>query len=166
MRSKGERPTNDELLAQLDDLGVEDKTGDEGPASPALQQQQQQQQQEQSAPPPNQHPENDPLAELSDLASQRPRSTDSKSPSKTSKATPSSSSEQRRSEEETEHAPHQQETAAAASSGGGWFGGLFATASAAVKQAESAVKEIQNNEEAQKWAQHVKGNVGALRDLG
>jgi hypothetical protein len=35
-----------------------------------------------------------------------------------------------------------------------------------MKQAEAAVKEIQNNEEAQKWAQQVKGNVGALRDLG
>ncbi|KAL2012993.1 hypothetical protein VTN00DRAFT_518 [Thermoascus crustaceus] len=55
---------------------------------------------------------------------------------------------------------------AAKSSGGGWWGGLFATASAAVKQAEAAVKEIQKNEEAQKWAQQVKGNVGALRELG
>jgi hypothetical protein len=35
-----------------------------------------------------------------------------------------------------------------------------------MKQAEAAVKEIQNNEEAQRWAQHMKGNVGALRDLG
>jgi hypothetical protein len=55
-------------------------------------------------------------------------------------------------------------------SGGGWWGGIFATASAtasaAVKQAEAAVKEIQQNEEAQKWAQQVRGNVGALRGLG
>jgi hypothetical protein len=50
--------------------------------------------------------------------------------------------------------------------GGGWWGGIFATASAAVKQAEAAVKEIQQNEEAQKWAQQVRGNVGALRGLG
>jgi hypothetical protein len=35
-----------------------------------------------------------------------------------------------------------------------------------MKQAEAAVKEIQQNEEAQKWAQQVRGNVGALRDLG
>ena len=77
-----------------------------------------------------------------------------------SKATPSSSSEEkerRKSDEEEDEPP---------GGSGGWFGGLFATASAAVKQAESAVKEIQNNEEAQRWAQHVKGNVGALRDLG
>ncbi|KAI9821081.1 MAG: hypothetical protein M1827_003815 [Pycnora praestabilis] len=49
---------------------------------------------------------------------------------------------------------------------GGWWGGIFATASAAVKQAEAAVKEIQKNEEAQRWAEQVKGNVGALRGLG
>ena len=52
------------------------------------------------------------------------------------------------------------------SGGGGWWGGLFATASAAVKTAEAAVKEIQSNEEAMRWAEQVKGNVGALRGLG
>ncbi|KAI1109738.1 maintenance of telomere capping protein 1, partial [Nemania sp. NC0429] len=59
--------------------------------------------------------------------------------------------------------------AAAASGGGGWWGGIFATAtataSAAMKQAEAAYKEIQQNEEAKKWAEQVRGNVGALRDL-
>lgn len=50
--------------------------------------------------------------------------------------------------------------------GGGWWGGLVATASAAVKTAEAAVKEIQHNEEAKRWAEQVKGNVGALRGLG
>ncbi|TAQ87480.1 Histidine kinase [Chlorociboria aeruginascens] len=50
--------------------------------------------------------------------------------------------------------------------GGGWWGGIFATASAAVKSAEAAVKEIQQNEEAKRWAEQVKGNVGALRGLG
>jgi hypothetical protein len=53
---------------------------------------------------------------------------------------------------------------------GSWWGGLVATASAtasaAVKQAESLAKEIQKNEEAQRWAEQVKGNVGALRGLG
>jgi hypothetical protein len=49
---------------------------------------------------------------------------------------------------------------------GGWWGGLLSTASAAVKQAEAAVKEIQKNEEAQRWAEQVKGNVGALRGIG
>jgi hypothetical protein len=54
----------------------------------------------------------------------------------------------------------------AAASGGGWWGGILATASAAVKTAEAAVKEIQQNEEAKRWAEQVKGNVGALRGLG
>lgn len=54
----------------------------------------------------------------------------------------------------------------AASSGGSWWGGFVATATAAVKQAEAAVKEIQQNEEAKRWAEQVKGNVGALRGLG
>ncbi|KAI1195043.1 maintenance of telomere capping protein 1 [Nemania serpens] len=59
---------------------------------------------------------------------------------------------------------------AAAAGGGGWWGGIFATAtataSAAMKQAEAAYKEIQQHEEAKKWAEQVRGNVGALRDLG
>jgi len=55
---------------------------------------------------------------------------------------------------------------AAPVAGGGWWGSVFATASAAVKTAENAVKEIQQNEEAKRWAEQVKGNVGALRGLG
>ena len=56
----------------------------------------------------------------------------------------------------------QQEPAAA----GGWWGGIVATASAAVKQAEAAVKDLQKNEEAQKWVEQVRGNVGNLNKLG
>lgn len=52
------------------------------------------------------------------------------------------------------------------SAGHGWWGGLVATASAAVKTAEAAVKEIQQNEEAKRWTQQVKGNVGALKGIG
>ncbi|KAF2265520.1 hypothetical protein CC78DRAFT_461208 [Lojkania enalia] len=55
-------------------------------------------------------------------------------------------------------------------SSGGWWGGLLstatATANAARKQAEAAYKEIQKNEEAQRWAEQVRGNVGALRGIG
>ena len=54
----------------------------------------------------------------------------------------------------------------AQSSGGGWWGSVFSTASAAVKQAEALAKEIRANEEAQRWASQVAGNVGALRGLG
>lgn len=57
----------------------------------------------------------------------------------------------------------QQQTVVA---GGGWWGGFMSTATAAIKQAEAAVKEIQQNEEAKKWADQVRGNVGALRGLG
>jgi hypothetical protein len=74
--------------------------------------------------------------------------------------TPTSEDEAR---EQEEQAQSQQ------SSWWGW-GGIVATAtataSAAVKQAEAAVKEIQKNEEALKWAEQVKGNVGALRGFG
>jgi hypothetical protein len=79
--------------------------------------------------------------------------------------TPSAtSSEAQESEQKT---PVGQPAAAAqASGGGGWWGGIFATASAAVKTAEAAVKEIQSNEEAKRWAEQVKGNVGALRGFG
>ncbi|KAF2430403.1 hypothetical protein EJ08DRAFT_660871 [Tothia fuscella] len=50
-------------------------------------------------------------------------------------------------------------------SGGGWWGSVFATATAVREKAEAAVKEIQKNEEAQKWAEQVRGNVGALKGL-
>ncbi len=58
------------------------------------------------------------------------------------------------------------EAAPPQSTGGGWWGGIFATATAAVKQAEALANEIKQNEEAQRWAEQVKGNVGALRGLG
>ncbi|EMC99878.1 hypothetical protein BAUCODRAFT_62675 [Baudoinia panamericana UAMH 10762] len=50
--------------------------------------------------------------------------------------------------------------------GGGWWGMLSGAASAAVKQAESLAKEISGNEEAQKWAEQVRGNVKNLQSLG
>lgn len=62
----------------------------------------------------------------------------------------------------------QQEAAAAAAAqqGGGWWGSIFTQASAAMKTAEAAVKDLQQHEEAKKWAEHVRGNVGALRGFG
>ncbi|KAK5653969.1 hypothetical protein OQA88_7645 [Cercophora sp. LCS_1] len=77
--------------------------------------------------------------------------------------TPSATSSEPQEEKKPEPAP--------ASGGGGWWGGLLSTATAAMKQAEAAVKEIQQNEEAKKWAEQVRGNVGAinvsaLRGLG
>lgn len=57
-----------------------------------------------------------------------------------------------------------------ASQQGGWWGGILSTASAAMKQAEAAYKEIQQNEEAKKWADQVRGlkniDVGTLKNYG
>jgi hypothetical protein len=180
MPPKGAKPTSDELLAQFDDLGIEQS--DKKPTKPAAA----------AAAATTDHvqgEQEDVLAELEKQASQRPSSgpgTPRLSADKTRSATrsprlsatidrsgedksrlssevprPSAQEEQQR--QEPEPAPQQQEQS---QGGGGWWGGFFAVAGAAVKQAEAAVKEIQNNEEAQRWAQQVKGNVGALRDFG
>lgn len=176
---RGKQPlTNDELLAQLDDLSVGDT------AALAVTDTQQKSEQ-------------DLLDELENLASQRPGgsrpstprpSLSTMSPKRTSTATPppGRSSEDKpvsrksgdnlrpfhtsmtpadTTPSEAKPAPESKEVHSK-SGGGGWWGGLFATASAAVRQAEAAVKEIQKNEEAQKWAEQVRGNVGALRGLG
>jgi hypothetical protein len=42
----------------------------------------------------------------------------------------------------------------------------LSTVSAVAKTAEAAIKEVQQNEEAKRWAEQVKGNVGALRGFG
>ncbi|KAH8723866.1 maintenance of telomere capping protein 1 [Phaeosphaeriaceae sp. PMI808] len=65
-------------------------------------------------------------------------------------------------------------TEAAQSGGGSWWGGGWGgiissateAANAAKKQAEAAYQEIQKNQEAQRWAEQVRGNVGALRGIG
>lgn len=41
-----------------------------------------------------------------------------------------------------------------------------AAAETARKQAEAAYQELQKNQEAQRWAEQVRGNVGALRGIG
>lgn len=178
MPAKGVKPTSDELLAQFDDLGVDTDvtTTDQQPTSrPAT-----------TVPVKS---EQDILAELDSLASQRPSSGHGtpQVPSKSPKLTSDASSSGRPSEEKTTATSRSEENGRTShldvefvspadeeelaeqrnkSSGGGWWGGLLSTATAAMKQAEAAVKEIQKNEEAQKWAEQVKGNVGALRDLG
>lgn len=79
--------------------------------------------------------------------------------------TPSATSSELQDTEKTKGTVEQQQTTAAGG-GGGWWGGILSTASAAMKQAEAAVTQIQQNEEAKKWADQVRGNVGALRGLG
>lgn len=73
--------------------------------------------------------------------------------------TPATTTEEESPEPESAPAP-------APVSSGGWWGGLLSTATAAVSQAQAAVKEIQRNEEAQRWAEQMRGNVGALRGFG
>lgn len=79
--------------------------------------------------------------------------------------TPSATSSDLQEAEKSKGTVEQEPQAPAASTGGGWWGGILSTASAAMKQAEAAVKEIQQNEEAKKWADQMRGNVGALRGL-
>lgn len=63
-------------------------------------------------------------------------------------------------------APSQTQATDVVGSGGSWWGGFTAIASAAVKQGQAALQEIQRNEEAQRWAEQMRGNVGALRGIG
>ncbi|KAL1956719.1 hypothetical protein VTO42DRAFT_6869 [Malbranchea cinnamomea] len=181
----GKTLTDDELLAQFDDLNVDVPSGQpsSGPQNTATNDEGQ-----------------DVLKELEDLAAQRPGSRPATpqvstltAKRTTSTATPSAgrSSEDkpgsRKSGDSTRPyhvsmtpadttTPSESASAAAESpkpqpqqqksSSGSWWGGLVATASAAMKQAEAAVREIQKNEEAQRLAEQVRGNVGALRGLG
>lgn len=78
-------------------------------------------------------------------------------------------------QEERESEPAAQAAAPAQQSSGGWWGGIggllstaTATADAARKRAEAAYQDLQNNEEAQRWAEQVRANanLGALRGLG
>jgi hypothetical protein len=80
--------------------------------------------------------------------------------------TPSATSSELQDAEKKAPIAQPADTPSTGGGGGSWWGGIFATASAAVKTAEAAVKEIQQNEEAKRWAEQVKGNVGALRGLG
>lgn len=185
-----------ELLAQLEDLGSEG-------AAPKLTKTSTSKASAKHTPATAQS-EQDLLAELGNLATQRPSSrpstpslksttaagTGARSPKRTAIPTPtpggrsseerSASGAQPRKSGESTRSFHQSFTPAtteespepeskpapAVSTGGGWWGGLLSTATAAVSQAQAAVKEIQKNEEAQRWAEQVKGNVGALKGLG
>lgn len=73
-------------------------------------------------------------------------------------------------ENEKKGTVEQSSSAPAAASGGGWWGGIFATAtataSAAIKQAEGVYTHIQQNEDAKKYLEQVKGNVGYIKSYG
>ncbi|KAK2768398.1 hypothetical protein FQN54_000253 [Arachnomyces sp. PD_36] len=201
-KSSKPAPTDEEIMAQFDDLGVEEADGSNNNNKSKSTSQQRAKKEESQK---EGGSEQDLLDELGNLATQRqpsqpatPRmSIDARGGSKrTSTATPppgrtssgdkgsaggkksdeglktgsaaaaSAPAETQATAEKSTPQTVEESSQASGGGGGGWWGGIFATASAAVKQAEAAVKEIQNNEEAQKWAEQVKGNVGALKGLG
>ncbi|SPJ87024.1 related to D.melanogaster troponin T and human nucleolin [Fusarium torulosum] len=102
------------------------------------------------------------------------KSTDSARSLKATFTPSATSSELHEAEKKPTPEPVQQQDPAPQASGGGWWGGILstatATASAAMKQAEAAVTQIQQNEEAKKWADQVKGirglDVNTLRTYG
>ena len=191
--SKKAAPTDDELLAQLDNLGTQAASR---PAKTTTTRPPRQGQPAKSS-----QNEQDLLAELGNLA-QRPASrpgtpslkpnvntAGSRSPNRATTATPpigrsseekSNAGDQRKSGDSTrsfhqtytpatttsQESPEPEPQPAQARSGGGWWGSLVSTATAAVSQAQSAVREMQKNEEAQKYLEQVRGNVGALRGFG
>lgn len=196
MTTKKSAPTKDELLAQFEDIGAEDPTPSPSKptkvsVSKAPSKQLASNQTDQDL-----FPEADNLGAQRTSRPGTPSirapgttSTRNYSPKRTSTATPppgGRSSEEKsasgaggtRKSGESTRSFHQALTPAstetspepeptpAPSGGGGWWGGFLSTATAAVSQASAAVKEIQRNEEAQKWADQVRGNVGALRGLG
>ncbi|KAJ4263636.1 hypothetical protein NW762_006459 [Fusarium torreyae] len=98
------------------------------------------------------------------------KSTDSARSLKATFTPSATSSELHEAEKKPTSEPAQQQDPTPQASGGGWWGGILSTASAAMKQAEAAVSQIQQNEEAKKWADQVKGirglDVNTLRTYG
>lgn len=194
MSAKPARPTDEDLLAQFEGLGEEDGGAPKNPkpAPPASDAPDAELFPELAIPErqrPTSRPHTPRLASsttTTQSSKASPRRTGINTPpsndgarSSEEKAPPRKSGESSRSfhtsftpatdnevEPEPEKRPIAPPATQAQSSGGGWWGGIFATASAAVKQAEALAKEIQHNEEAQRWAEQVKGNVGALRGFG
>jgi hypothetical protein len=84
--------------------------------------------------------------------------------------TPSATSSELHESEKKDSVEQAQQSQQTQQQGGGWWGGIWSTANAAMKQAEAAYKEIQQNEEAKKWAEQVRGlkdiDVGALKNYG
>ncbi|RDA95716.1 hypothetical protein CP533_1124 [Ophiocordyceps camponoti-saundersi (nom. inval.)] len=93
------------------------------------------------------------------------KSTDSNRSLKAS-FTPSATSSELHDADKRSHEAEQ----SGSSAGAGWWGGILSSATAAMKQAEAAYQGIQQNEEARKWADQVRGlgtiDVGALRTYG
>ncbi len=192
MATKKSKATDDDLLAQLDDLGAQVK---KGPAKTTTTRPTRPGQTAQTS-----QSEQDLLAELGNLAQRpvsrpgtpslrpNPATAGSRSPARTSTATPpartseeKSQSGQRKSNDSTrsgghqaftpattteEESPEPSESTPAPAKSGGWWGGFTSIATAAVSQVQKAAAEIQKSEDAQRYLEQVKGNVANLRGFG
>ena len=145
--------TEQELLAELENL---ENLGTQPPSRPHTPRIQQVKRQTTGTPPP--------VSSRTSEEKAAPRKSAESTRSYHTSFTPSATSSDL--QEAERKAPVAQPAEPAASTGGGWWGSVFATASAAVKTAEAAVKEIQQNEEAKRWASQVKGNIGVLQGFG
>jgi Family of unknown function (DUF5427) len=190
MATKKTKKPDDDLLAQLDDLGAQAASRPSKSIATRAARQGQPSQSSQT--------EQDLLAELGNLA-QRPASrpgtpslkpnaatAGSRSPTRSTATPPARSSEeksqsgQRKSNDSTrstyqaftpattttEESPEPSESTPAPAKSGGWWGSILSTATAAVTQAQAAVQEIQKNEDAQRYFEQVRGNVSTLRGFG
>ena len=193
------RKADEDLLAELDNLGVEDQLP---PASKAKST-------KKTTPTKAKEDEEDPLADFDEILKAKPAtsrpstprlsssttSATNKSPKRAADYTPATtsqgSSERNSSEDRARVVQNQTQARASgegsrsfhtaqtpektaeeeqkqASGGGGWWGSWGSIASAAVKQAESLAKNIQTNEEAQKWVTQIRQNANLenLQHLG
>ncbi|KAH6608898.1 hypothetical protein Trco_002244 [Trichoderma cornu-damae] len=105
-----------------------------------------------------------------DKAAAARKSTDS-SRSLRASFTPSATSSELHESERRAAPAEQQVQTQPPQSGGGWWGGILSTATGVMKQAEAAYSQIQQNEEAKKWAEQVKGlgsglDVNVLKSYG
>lgn len=148
---------SDDLLAQLGDLGISPSAVSPGPRSAE-----------------SGVLVDDPLADLENLANKVPiqrtgtprRSVEGTSPSAAAAAAPSSSTTTAAPTSSSATTTAPQPDTHKRSDSSSWWGGFMATASAVARQAEAAVKELQESEEAKKWAEQVRGNVGVLKGIG
>ncbi|TGO30630.1 hypothetical protein BPAE_0004g00880 [Botrytis paeoniae] len=159
-KTKQPSQSEQDLLAELENLGAQQ------PSRPHTPRIQQVKRSNTATPPPASRRSED---RSSEEKSALPRKSVDSTRSFHTSFTPSATSSDL--QEAEKKAPISQPATEAPSAGGGWsWGSVFATAtataSAAVNHAQAAVKEIQQNEEAKRWAEQVKGNVGVLRGFG
>jgi hypothetical protein len=163
------RKADEDLLAELDSLGIEEPKSTAAPTKATK---------KPAAPAVTTTNEDDPLADLEKQLAEKPATTPSSRPATPSVTAGGAPAQVRLSGDASrsfhqgvsaEEASKATETAPAASGGsswGGWGSSLFSAATAAVKQAETLAKEISGGEEAQRWADQVRGNMRGLQEFG